>query len=650
MIYKVEKMKNNKIICSILYVILVCICMVICRGLFRISYATDLNTGINTDLIDATSQDMVQECTISEDISSVSFLLNNETGEVQVFSLEVSDAVTKSVLASGVVELSPVQGEQSVTYPMDISVNSEQVLQFRLTYQGTATSGVYYCVVQDDENTYHQRMSVNYKRTGYQWTHAMVLFVLLLFPLVLIWAPKKYRTAENMFVVLALTAGVAFVILNPPFQECDGLEHFFKAIDTSYGNLFGSFVTLGHERGVIRVPMNVQEMGFKLYGPGEQAVLDYVSHLKSMHFAKETTLVSYSGGITTFYYWPQAFGLLLGRLFGASVYWSVALSRSCNLAIYIAITYLAIKKMPIYKNFLATVALMPLSLYQAASQSPDAMLNALCFLFIAFCFSYAFEEEKILTWKNALVLGLLLALIFISKYVYIFIGILVFIIPMKRFMNKKEYFKSFGIALIPVLAIVTFLAIQVVPTLLQPAAEAVTDSVVAENVLIQAPKQTQIQYILSNPITYVKVLVRTMHSNFLAYNTWMSSFGSATFSLNLLVLITPCMLGIMAFIDTNSLNKKLSLRIRLLSLCSFGLVIVGVLTALYIADTRINPVGGSYVAGFQGRYYLAVLPLLGIAFGSSRLVNEITYFKEKVSLANFAVLVYAAAYYIYLSY
>ena len=59
-----------------------------------------------------------------------------------------------------------------------------------------------------------------------------------------------------------------------------------------------------------------------------------------------------------------------------------------------------IRFIPCYKNLLAMLAVMPLSIYQAASLSQDAVLNGFWFLFIALCLYYAFDENVKLSWKH----------------------------------------------------------------------------------------------------------------------------------------------------------------------------------------------------------------------------------------------------------
>ena len=62
------------------------------------------------------------------------------------------------------------------------------------------------------------------------------------------------HVAANLFFVIALCAGIAMAVITPPFQECDGWDHYLRAVDVSYGNLFSPLVVFTHDSGEIIAP------------------------------------------------------------------------------------------------------------------------------------------------------------------------------------------------------------------------------------------------------------------------------------------------------------------------------------------------------------------------------------------------------------
>lgn len=454
---------------------------------------------------------------------------------------------------------------------------------------------------------------------------------------------KSIKKLEYMFVLLALVGGIAFALINPPFQECDGWDHFVCAMDVSYGNWFDTFGNFAHDSSVTTVPENFQEItdGYKLVQPDSGEAETFIQYYKSVYFSNKTAYVEYARSKTTFFYWPQAIGLLMGRCLGFSVYWCVFLSRIVNLFVYVAITFAAIRLMPVCRNLFTLIALFPLTLYQAASDSTDALLNALCFLFIALCFHYAYDCTKECTWKDMVWLGVLLALIFISKYVYICIGLLVFMIPKERFSIAKNYWKSFAIALIPVAAIVVFLTVRVLAPM-ETAAQA--------QVVAGAVEMTQTQYLLQHPLHLVKVLISTALTYMYYYVQSMGMLGSLNYPMTVLFVVQPAVTVFVACLDTDELSKQLKRKDRLLCLLAFVLTVCALCTALYIGDTRINPVGSEMIAGIQGRYFFPVLVLAFIPFVSKNVENKIRNFEIKVVSAAGGMLLYAIVFFVRMCY
>lgn len=73
----------------------------------------------------------------------------------------------------------------------------------------------------------------------------------------------------------------------------------------------------------------------------------------------------------------------------------------------------------------------PMALQQAASINYDAVLLPLCFLYVAYIFYMRYTKER-LGWKDVACTLLLLFLIFYIKIPYIFLGLLVFLLPKEK--------------------------------------------------------------------------------------------------------------------------------------------------------------------------------------------------------------------------
>jgi uncharacterized membrane protein len=114
--------------------------------------------------------------------------------------------------------------------------------------------------------------------------------------------------------------------------------------------------------------------------------------------------------------------------------------------------------------------------------------------------------------------------------------------------------------------------------------------------------------------------------------------------------VQPAVTVFVACLDTDELSKQLKRKDRLLCLLAFVLTVCALCTALYIGDTRINPVGSEMIAGIQGRYFFPVLVLAFIPFVSKNVENKIRNFEIKVVGAAGVMLLYAIVFFVRMCY
>ena len=430
----------------------------------------------------------------------------------------------------------------------------------------------------------------------------------------------RYKEA-NLFLVIAMVVGITMAYINPPFQECDGITHYLWATDVSYGNILNPIVNFSeYGNGRTVAPDNWEETDYHVVEPRTGEGKEYIEQLKKLYLSKDTTGVGLQAAPVSLFYYPQALGLFLARIFGMSVYGGVVLSRIFNLFAFLSITYLAIRITPILKNTMAVIALFPITIYQAASDSPDAMLNSMCFLFAALCFYYAYGEKEHLGWKDALILGALLGVVFLSKYVYACLGLLVFLIPMRKFGTKKEYGKCFLIAMVPFLILAGIGMMNMFSSV--SAGQAVGTEGVTEGM-------TQMQYLMAHPKFIIQVLIGTFMTKFDSFMIWLNTLGTLNCSLGPMIYIVPMFAVFTGCLDSFGSHDQIKRKDRLLGLAAFLLTCSGVIMGIYM-DGRINDVGALVVEGVQGRYFIPALPVLFLAVSPKNVKNGNKHFSETV--------------------
>jgi uncharacterized membrane protein len=185
--------------------------------------------------------------------------------------------------------------------------------------------------------------------------------------------------------------GVAFALTIPSLAGFDESVHFLRAWNVSDGDVFAQTgVRAGETEPTLgtNVPQGLQQ---QLLGILQDGILrpDNArrtwSHLDDPAPRGIPTFVDFSAAAVypPVPYIPSAIGIRIGRTFGASAFVLVLLARLAELAAFIALLALAIRRLPSRAWILVVVALMPVVLFQAATVSADTITNALALLVIA---------------------------------------------------------------------------------------------------------------------------------------------------------------------------------------------------------------------------------------------------------------------------
>ena len=131
-------------------------------------------------------------------------------------------------------------------------------------------------------------------------------------------------------------------------------------------------------------------------------------------------------------YLAPALGVLVARLLGLGFYGMLLAGRLANLALYIGLAGVAVRRMPFAGNMLFCVGLLPMCLQLAASFSPDALVLGLSFALFALALECA-DQNCPVSGRQAAGLVILSALLAPCKAIYLGLAALCFAIPAERF-------------------------------------------------------------------------------------------------------------------------------------------------------------------------------------------------------------------------
>ncbi|NYB51525.1 MAG: DUF2142 domain-containing protein [Methanobacteriaceae archaeon] len=417
----------------------------------------------------------------------------------------------------------------------------------------------------------------------------------------------KLRTIEpqKAFLFLGIFFGLIFSLLVPPFQINDEPAHYYKAYVVSEGQILP-----GKTGGVagFYVPENLEKTVASFYP------MIYHSEVKqnASSYASILNLPIYSGNrvyvqkeMYTLVYPPlpyAAAGLLMAvaSIMGASPLALMYLGRIINLLIWVLMVSLAIKITPVHKWVFFLLALMPMTLFEAASLSADSFNLGLSFLTIAFFFKLAFEEEKKkVENRDLLILLALLAMLVLSKVGYALLLILFFLIPSYKFANKKIMVSNFLVLTLPVVLLAGIW------------------NYLFKNLYVSMPPawQTasipgQLAFLSAHPLSFIPILGHTLMEKGGFLVSFVGIFGWNELPLpEIVVALYLIALVVVAVADESPI--KINSKQRLVAFITFFTMFFLIIIYEYVTFT---PVGLDIIYGVQGRYFIPVAPLLFLLF------------------------------------
>jgi len=303
-------------------------------------------------------------------------------------------------------------------------------------------------------------------------------------------------------------------------------------------------------------------------------------------------------------YIPAAIGIRIGRGLGVSAFVLILLARLGELAAFIALVALAVRRLPSRAWILAVVALMPVALFQAATVSADAITNALALLVIADAF--ALTAQPVDRVPRGLLVETILATIGLAlcKQPYLLVVALL-VIPAWR------HRRQIGAALAVTVAVGGGLALAwtrwandhyIAPDFLPPSLGGHANYA---NNNVQPARQ--LSYLRSHPFAFTGAVWRmvTDHGVSIAHDvTAQVSYWHAS---GLIALLVGAGVVAAVVLDAGPLPGGRAMRALALLLAAGAVV-----ASLFLAYVGWNALRAPRIDGYQGRYLLVMLALVAL--------------------------------------
>lgn len=449
----------------------------------------------------------------------------------------------------------------------------------------------------------------------------IIISTVLVFFVIFIIHYKKYKI-EKIYLFTIIVFSIFTIILTPLFVGKDENSHWTRAFEIANGHMLSGIKDNWPTSSFSKVILNLSGKNFK----ENWNMINLTYNEDEM----EDYDMEYMSVYSPISYLPQSLGIFISKIFtNHPIIWAYS-GRIMNAVFFITMFYLAIKIIPIGKKSLFLIGLLPSTINSFSTLSADGFLLASITLFISYILYLIYNRKKILKRVDYIILMILTIIISLSKLVYLPFLFLLFSLIKKDDSNRKKI----------MLIVIAFLGLLL--------------NLIWGKIAFQYLKVGQglnstyyIIEILKHPVNFIQKFLYTYANNIGKYindvfggnNNW---YGSSISDASIVPLIA-FILYILAIRNNETLN------LTKLEKWIFFLVIIAVFSlisvSLYISCT---PIGFSYFAGIQGRYFLPIL-LPIFLFINSNYKRKYTI-NEKLYLSGIILLSYYSLTILFINY
>jgi uncharacterized membrane protein len=457
-----------------------------------------------------------------------------------------------------------------------------------------------------------------------------LIFLLCTTVLIYIFTVIRQVSIPKYLLFNVLFFGICSIFVTPFNGVPDEAEHFNRIFKISQGDfipsinrhlnpthlnkVWGDRPVLGFD---VFVPEHGRAIGFLQQKPfGYKLTEKYTQKERENVWTKMAPITSYS----PFNYPPQVFAFWLGECLYDNPLTLFYLARLLALLAFACIVYFAISRLPSYQLFFASVVLLPMVIYQASSLSADSFNFALIFLVFSFIL-YGIKNK--LSVKEHNFLFILMSCIGFLKLNLVFLTPFVWFIPNKHFPIYPRFMKALMVIL-PFLFAISWMYFGT------------SHLPIDKNLQVFSSPVEGILSILNSPISFIKIFAHTIQIKGLFYIKGMLGILGCRMEIYLSGIAYYIMSVVVLLSLSVEKGLTFSTKQRIFSLCLIFLfvLLMGCLTYLWTPKEYLQ------IYGIQGRYFVPLLPFLGIVLGNgilSKWRNKIEEFiKTILILVSFA--------------
>lgn len=316
-----------------------------------------------------------------------------------------------------------------------------------------------------------------------------------------------------------------------------------------------------------------------------------------------------------------AFGIFLAKNVGGSIIDMYILGRIFNLLFYGLLVTNAVKILPFKKNIFAIIFCMPLALLLSASYSIDGFCIGVVALFIAYCMKLYYNNKEITLKQFLILMSLFLLMLTAKSMSYIFVAIIVLILPLKKTLKKNKKYIPIMIAILLLSIIALLITVVYIKN----------TQLVADTRGGNTNTSEQISILLNNPVHDLKLVLNQIKTTIFNFEWWSDLYISEFFTLDSIYIFFAMLLFVL-YVSITEDDYNFTIKEKIILVISFLFVFGMTSLALYISFTEV---GENYIAGYQTRYVIPILPILLFTISSTKLKKKINLNRSmNVSIGN----------------
>lgn len=411
----------------------------------------------------------------------------------------------------------------------------------------------------------------------------------------------------RLYILLAPLFYLAFALLTPSFQTPDEHQHLFRAWQLSEGGWIAE--RRGDEVGGALPPGLLRAVEAELGTVAAHARRQPQAAPWSERLSRATPVDANAPRVFTDFhgsapyapvsYVPQVLSIWMGQAAGLSVEGIVLAGRMFNALIALTLIALAMRILPVGRNVLLLVGLLPMTAASAGSFGQDGVVIGTASLVTAMGLRAVCSQG----WseRGGLLFGALAAVLTLAKFVYLPLA------AIALFTGKGGGGRwRFGPARVPLVATGFALALFLAWMVL------VSGLTVRMSPDKPLPAE-QLHHLLTHPLAFPSALAGTYDwAGLVDKSQTLFRFGWLQVGPVLPAWCASLLAALAVLAGGTGTGPRLSLALRAWMLVLFLAVVLVLSFALYLGASRLGAAG---VDGVQGRYFIPALVLLILPLG-----------------------------------